>query len=52
MENTSLADFRNFVQAAHEGKPQVVNCSPELARPRWSSSSRASSYRERQGLSL
>lgn len=30
VENTSLAHFRNFVQAAHDGKPEAVNCSPEL----------------------
>ncbi len=30
VENTSLAHFRNFVDAARNGKPEAVNCSPEL----------------------
>jgi hypothetical protein len=28
--NTSLAHFRNFCDAAIAGKPEMVNCSPEL----------------------
>jgi predicted dehydrogenase len=30
VENSSLAHFRNFVEAARAGKPEDVNCSPEL----------------------
>jgi predicted dehydrogenase len=30
VENTSLAHFRNFCEAAIAGKPELVNCSPEL----------------------
>jgi hypothetical protein len=30
VENTSLAHFENFVDAAIAGKPDQVNCSPEL----------------------
>jgi predicted dehydrogenase len=30
IEDTSLAHFRNFVDAVRAGDPKVVNCSPEL----------------------
>jgi predicted dehydrogenase len=30
VQNTTLAHFRNFVDAAKAGKPEMVNCSPEL----------------------
>ena len=30
IDNTTLAHFRNFVAAAKAGKPDMVNCSPEL----------------------
>jgi predicted dehydrogenase len=30
VENTSLAHFENFCEAAISGKPDAVNCSPEL----------------------
>ncbi|QDU88443.1 4-carboxy-2-hydroxymuconate-6-semialdehyde dehydrogenase [Pirellulimonas nuda] len=30
VENSSLAHFKNFVDAAVAGRPELVNCSPEL----------------------